>query len=58
MIACNDDEIKRKAKQMADNQRAADKAHHESRVAWLTADAPKLACNMIVGYCWNRIPTT
>lgn len=32
------------AKQMADEQRAADKAHHEARVAWLTSDAPKWAC--------------
>ena len=27
-----------------EQQRQADKAHHEGRIAWLTADAPRWAC--------------
>lgn len=43
------------AKEMYDNQRAADKAHHESRVAWLTADAPKWACGTPVSHYDRRV---
>lgn len=32
------------AKKIADEQRAADKAHHEKRVRWLSQDRPVWAC--------------
>ncbi|MBU2741854.1 hypothetical protein HAQ01_05065 [Acidithiobacillus thiooxidans] len=43
------------AKEMYDNQRDADKAHHEARVIWLTADAPKWACGTPVSNDDRRV---
>lgn len=32
------------ARELHEQQRRADRAHHEGRIVWLTAEAPRLAC--------------
>ncbi len=43
------------AKQMADDQRAADKVHHLARVEWLTPPGPKWSCGTPVAESDRRV---
>jgi hypothetical protein len=33
-----------RSKELHEQQRQADKAHHEDRIRWLAAEAPRFAC--------------